>query len=108
MIPRGALRTSRALELGHWRPLPALVIVCVLAVPSISLVLSALRVSAAYTPHSPIGIGGDTGFTAANGVTGGSGTASDPYIIAGWEINASPSFYAIAIANTRAPFVIRQ
>src|SRR5207249_6912442 len=48
-----------------------------------------------------------TGFTAANGVTGGSGTASDPYIIAGWEINASASFYGIVIANTRAPFVIR-
>src|SRR2546426_10672179 len=38
--------------------------------------------------HPPISIEGDAGFTPANGVTGGTGTPSDPYIIEGWEINA--------------------
>ena len=41
------------------------------------------------TPHAPIAINGDSGFTAANGVTGGSGTRSDPYIIQGWNISSS-------------------
>ena len=43
----------------------------------------------AYTVHDPIHIDGDADFTAANGVTGGSGTASDPYIIEGWDIDAT-------------------
>ncbi len=34
-------------------------------------------------PHPPILINGNGGFTTENGVTGGSGTASDPYIIEG-------------------------
>src|SRR5436305_35282 len=45
--------------------------------------------SSFYTPHEPIAIDGDSGFTAANGVTGGIGTASDPYTIEGWNISSS-------------------
>ena len=60
----------------------------------------------AYTPHTPILIVGNAGFTAGNGVTGGSGTPSDPYIIEGWEIGAS-SLTGIAIWNTDAQFIIR-
>jgi len=44
------------------------------------------RVSAApdgLTSHDPIYIEGNAGFTAANGVVAGSGTAGDPYIIEG-------------------------
>lgn len=58
-----------------------------------------------YTPHSPIAIDGNLEFTVANGVTGGSGTALDPYIIEGWEINAS-SKTGIEIRNTDSFFVI--
>jgi hypothetical protein len=60
------------------------------------LLLSALpaTASAAQTArpllasHAPIFIGSDANFTAANGVTGGTGTVADPYIIEGWDIGA--------------------
>lgn len=39
--------------------------------------------------HAPILIDGPGNFTAGNGVTGGSGSPSDPYIIQGWSIDAS-------------------
>ncbi|TMI35081.1 hypothetical protein E6H25_06225 [Candidatus Bathyarchaeota archaeon] len=66
--------------------------------------------SSFYTPHEPIAIDGDSGFTAANGVTGGIGTASDPYIIEGWNVSSSAccsSVPGISINNTSAYFVIR-
>ncbi len=79
------------------------------------LLLAALPASAAaepvpaapppYTPHAPILIDGDAGFLGANGVVGGRGTAADPYLIAGWEINAS--YAGIEIRNTNASFVIQ-
>jgi parallel beta-helix repeat protein len=60
------------------------------------------------TPHSPISINGNAGFVPANGVTGGSGTVSDPYIIDGWDIDLSitPSS-GISVSNTWAYFVIK-
>jgi len=61
---------------------------------------------ATLTSHSPIYIDGNAGFTTANGVTSGSGTENDPYIIENWDINAS-SADGIAIRNTTARFVIR-
>jgi len=39
--------------------------------------------------HAPILIDGPAAFTASNGVTGGSGTQNNPYIIQGWSIDAS-------------------
>ena len=67
-----------------------------------------------YVPHSPILIDGNGNFTAANGVSSGSGTMSDPYIIQGWDINASglPCCYAwgnagLLVQNTNASFIIR-
>ncbi|HAM02190.1 MAG TPA: hypothetical protein DCQ30_08170 [Acidimicrobiaceae bacterium] len=48
-------------------------------------------------PHPPISITSDAGFTVANGVTGGSGTTSNPYIISCWSIALSGSQTAIAI-----------
>ncbi|MCJ2556789.1 MAG: right-handed parallel beta-helix repeat-containing protein [Candidatus Thermoplasmatota archaeon] len=79
-----------------------------------ALVLSALFSSlvlvpegaSAYTPHDPIEIDGNADFTAANGVVGGSGTPSDPYIIEGWEIDATTA-KGINIRNTNAHFIIR-
>lgn len=62
--------------------------------------------SSGYTPHQPIRIDGNAEFTGANGVTGGSGTLIDPYVIEGWEINASVRT-GIEIRNTDAHFVIR-
>jgi nitrous oxidase accessory protein NosD len=39
--------------------------------------------------HAPILIDGPDNFTASNGVTGGTGTPNDPYMIQGWSIDAS-------------------
>jgi parallel beta-helix repeat protein len=59
----------------------------------------------AYTSHNPISITGNGGFTNASGVVWGSGTASDPYIIRGWEITAGVSdFAAVFISSSDAFF----
>jgi parallel beta-helix repeat protein len=60
----------------------------------------------AVVTRGPILIDGNAGFTPANGVTSGSGTESSPYIIEGWDINAS-SANGIEIRNTTAYFAIR-
>jgi parallel beta-helix repeat protein len=58
--------------------------------------------------HRPIVIDGDSEFTPANGVTGGGGTAGDPFLIEGWRIEVNGlAIAAIQIRNTTAPFVIR-
>lgn len=77
-----------------------------LAVSLVSIVLAVPDVATAYSPHDPIVINGDNGFVAANGVTGGKGTASDPYVIEGWQIVASSS-PAIYIRSTTSHFVVR-
>lgn len=59
-----------------------------------------------YTFHDPIYINGNSDFTSANGVTGGSGIETDPYIIEGWDINASTA-NGIEIRNTNMYFIIR-
>ena len=64
------------------------------------------EVARAYTSHQPILIEGNSDFTSANGVTGGSGTPVDPYVIEDWDINAS-SAHGIHIGNTSVHFVIR-
>jgi parallel beta-helix repeat protein len=60
----------------------------------------------AYTTHDPILIDGNAGFTNESGVVWGSGTESDPYIIEGWDINASTA-NGIEIWNTDAHFIVR-
>jgi len=65
------------------------------------------RISA-LIPHSPILINGNAGFLGSNlstGISRGNGTASNPYVIEGWEINASSS-NAIEIRNADMHFVI--
>jgi parallel beta-helix repeat protein len=54
--------------------------------------------------HAPILINGNNGFTADNGVTGGSGTSSDPYLIDNWLISTTGS--GIEIDNTNVFFVM--
>lgn len=58
--------------------------------------------------HPPIYINGNEEFTPENGVTGGNGTAEDPYLIENWIIiddDSTPQ--GIFINNTDAYFVIR-
>ena len=56
--------------------------------------------------HAPIFIEGNDDFTASNGVSGGSGTPADPYILSGLEINAASS-PGVHIRETSASFVIQ-
>ena len=58
-----------------------------------------------YIPHDPINIQRNSDFTEENGVTGGSGTEEDPFIIEGWEINGSG--YGIRIFYTTSYFIVR-
>ncbi len=62
--------------------------------------------ASSYALHPPIAIYGNAGFTPGNGVTSGTGTPSDPYILEGWEIDASTG-NGIEILGTTAHFVIR-
>src|SRR5258708_5604117 len=53
-------------------------------------------------------INGNSDFTASNGVTGGTGTAANPYTISGWNmVTSSSSQICIEIENTSAYFVIQ-
>jgi parallel beta-helix repeat protein len=88
-----------------------LVLAALLQIPRITETTSdtdvPLRV--AYTMHGPICIDGNAGFLGDNSSTGiswGGGTASDPYIIEGWDINAS-SAHGIEIRDSDAYFSIR-
>jgi parallel beta-helix repeat protein len=58
------------------------------------------------TERGPIYIDGDYNFNLANGVTSGSGTASDSYIIENWTISPS-SVNSIDVRNTTLHFIIR-
>jgi len=60
----------------------------------------------AYTSHATISINGNSQFTNGSGVVWGSGIASDPYIISGWDIDATPA-HGIDIQNTNAYFIVR-
>ncbi|MDI6917068.1 MAG: hypothetical protein QMC80_04655, partial [Thermoplasmatales archaeon] len=43
--------------------------------------------------HNPIRIWSNSDFTSENGVSSGSGTEADPYIIEGWDIDASQGWF---------------
>ncbi len=58
--------------------------------------------------RDPITILGNADFNSDNGVVGGIGTADDPYVITGWEINVCQDVdYAVKIENTTASFILR-
>jgi len=65
----------------------------------------------AYKSHAPISIIGNSGFlgdNASTGISTGSGTTSDPYIIEGWEISAGEAgSNGIEVQNTDKYFIIR-
>lgn len=88
-------RSIHALVLGS--------LLTVLFLSGINLVSEEVK---AYTPHAPIYIWMDGGFFPANGVTGGTGTPTDPFIIEGWEIDASAGTGIYIHLNT-VHFIIR-
>jgi len=59
-----------------------------------------------YVPRKEIKIFGNANFTAANGVTGGSGTEVDPYLIENWSIQPNTG-HGIFISGASASFIIR-
>jgi len=85
-------------------------LVLILAVPTASAAGQDLGESTSASPllatHDPILIDGDGSFTPANGVTSGSGTATDPFIIENWTISARDR-NGIEVRNTRVTFTIR-
>ncbi len=58
-------------------------------------------------PHGTIVIDDPESFTTDNGVTSGSGTSSDPYVIEGWTIDGSGSAVGILIQSTTEHVIIR-
>jgi parallel beta-helix repeat protein len=69
-----------------------------------ALVLS----SGVCAARGPIMILSDADFTAENGVISGTGSAEDPYLIAGVEVTAAPAdAYGVRVENTQAAFVLR-
>jgi parallel beta-helix repeat protein len=57
--------------------------------------------------HTPIRIDSNADFDAMHGVTSGSGTAIDPYVIESRDISGSGIGYCIYIGNTTDNFVVR-
>lgn len=84
----------------------AVIVAAVLAIGAIAglTVLSTTHTSE-YTEHSPISITGNGEFAKASGVLSGSGTTSGPYLIEGWDINATGSV-GVKIQDTTAQFVV--
>src|SRR5438552_3314591 len=68
------------------------------------IVLDAVSSGNGLQSHAPILISGNDGFTTDNGVTGGTGTSDDPYVISGWTISAEN--FGIQISDTTAYFTI--
>ncbi|MCU0859314.1 MAG: right-handed parallel beta-helix repeat-containing protein, partial [Thermoplasmata archaeon] len=58
-------------------------------------------------PHGTIVIDDPESFTADNGVTSGSGTSVDPYVIEGWTIDGGGSAVGILIQSTTDYVIIR-
>ena len=71
------------------------------------LLMGAINVRGQYTSHSPIKINSNADFLPANGITGGSGTVGDPWIIEGYDINGSGLGTCIYIGNTTDYFIIQ-
>jgi len=58
--------------------------------------------------RGPITILGNRDFTVENGVIAGTGTADDPYVIAGWEIDVpAGEYHGVRIENVTDAFVLR-
>jgi len=75
---------------------------------AVVLTAAAVAVAAHGQVRGPILILGNSDFTAENGVRSGSGTASDPYMISGWEIDVpSDGRYGVLIENVSAAFVLK-
>jgi len=90
---------------GRGRKLYATFLVLAVATLAVSALAFISSNSSAYTAHDPIIIASNADFNGANGVTSGTGTISDPYIIDDWSISAGTA-NGISISDTSAYYVI--
>lgn len=74
---------------------------------SVISVFGAINVDAEYSSHAPIRIDSNSDFGFSHGVTGGYGTAIDPWIINNLEINGTGYGYCLYIGNTTDYFVVQ-
>ncbi|MCU0852175.1 MAG: right-handed parallel beta-helix repeat-containing protein, partial [Thermoplasmata archaeon] len=96
-------------EFGFFLPVAAMLLALVMTISIMSAFVSLTSdVTAYYTDHLPITIDGDADFLVGfNGVTSGTGTEADPYVIWGWNIDTTvPATPGIIVMNTQAHFVI--
>lgn len=91
-----------------------LALIIIITVVSVSVVSTVLYTDffGSKRGHDPITITSDEEFTKENGITGGSGTREDPYIIEGWTIDSSgieygPEAAGIVVKETSAYLIIR-
>jgi len=83
----------------------AVFIAAAILITAVVLVVVGPKASSQYPRHEPILIDGDSQFTRSNGVIGGSGSESDPFVIEGWEISRE-RIHGIEIRNADSHFVI--
>jgi len=84
-----------------------IVILLVLLAPTLPLpTTDGAPDSPIVTGRGPIHISGNSGFNSTNGVSSGSGTADDPYIIENLTVNEKEKM-GIKINNTDAYFILR-
>jgi parallel beta-helix repeat protein len=65
------------------------------------------KAHAQYVAHDPIIIYSEDQLRNSTGVTGGSGTADDPYVISGWDISTENIGGCIFLWRTTSHYVIR-
>jgi len=65
------------------------------------------KTSFVYANHAPIRIDSNADFDPAHGVSSGSGTAVDPWIIENFNIDGTGVGYGIYIGNTTEHFIVR-
>ena len=86
--------------------LRAFLIAGALTAVGLAFPLAAGSPQATRLPHGPISIYGDDQFTPDHGVVSGNGTAANPFVIEGWDIEAG-SGIGVSVQDTGAMFVIR-
>jgi len=106
-------KTGESLVGKAFRASSSMLLACLLTVVFFGLQSTNSSAIDPFVPHDPIFIYNDN-FTAENGVTEGSGTYDDPFVIEEWDINLSQSasdqslnHHGIYIIGSEDWFVIR-
>src|SRR2546427_1470601 len=86
--------------------LRAFLIAGALTAVGLAFPLAAGSPQATRLPHEPLSIEGDAQLPPGHGVVSGNGTAANPFVIEGWDIEAG-SGIGVYVQDTGAIFVIR-